>query len=45
VQGQYMTPWNIVSTAVMAAILPVIAVYLLFQRQFVSGITAGAIKQ
>jgi len=45
VQGQYMTPWNIVSTAVMAAILPVIAVYLLFQRQFVSGITAGAIKE
>jgi raffinose/stachyose/melibiose transport system permease protein len=45
VQGQYMTPWNIVSTAVVAAIVPVIAVYLLFQRQFVSGITAGAMKE
>lgn len=45
VQGQYMTPWNIVSTAVMAAIVPIIAVYLIFQRQFVSGIVAGAIKE
>jgi ABC-type glycerol-3-phosphate transport system permease component len=25
--------------------VPVIAVYLLFQRQFVSGITAGAMKE
>jgi ABC-type glycerol-3-phosphate transport system permease component len=45
VQGQYMTPWNIVATAVMAAIVPIIAVYLIFQRQFVSGIVAGAIKE
>ena len=45
VQGQYMTPWNIVSTAVVAAILPVIAVYMLFQRQFMTGITAGALKE
>jgi ABC-type glycerol-3-phosphate transport system permease component len=45
VQGQYMTPWNIVATAVMAAILPIIAVYLIFQRQFVSGIVAGAVKE
>jgi ABC-type glycerol-3-phosphate transport system permease component len=45
VQGQYMTPWKIVATAVMAAILPIIAVYLIFQRQFVSGIVAGAVKE
>jgi ABC-type glycerol-3-phosphate transport system permease component len=45
VQGQYMTPWNIVATAVMAAILPIIAIYLIFQRQFVSGIVAGAVKE
>ena len=45
VQGQYMTPWNIVATAVLAAIVPIIAVYLIFQRQFISGIVAGAIKE
>lgn len=45
VQGQYMTPWNIVSTAVVAAIVPVIVVYMLFQRQFMTGITAGALKE
>ena len=45
VQGQYMTPWNIVATAVMAAIIPVIVVYLIFQKQFISGLTSGAIKE
>lgn len=45
VQGQYITPWNIVATAVMAAIIPVIVVYLIFQKQFISGLTAGALKE
>ncbi|MCL6086798.1 MAG: carbohydrate ABC transporter permease [Actinobacteria bacterium] len=45
VQGQYMTPWNIFATAAMAAIIPVIVIYLIFQKQFVSGLTAGAIKE
>lgn len=45
VQGQYMTPWNIFATAAMAAIIPVVIVYLIFQRQFISGLTAGAVKE
>jgi ABC-type glycerol-3-phosphate transport system permease component len=45
VQGQYMTPWNIVATAVIAAIIPIIAVYLIFQRQFVAGLTTGALRE
>lgn len=45
VQGQYITPWNIVATGIMAAIIPVIVVYLIFQRQFISGLTAGAVKE
>lgn len=45
VQGQYMTPWSILATAVMTAIIPVIIVYLIFQKQFVSGLTAGAVKE
>ena len=45
VQGQYMTPWNIVATSVMAAILPIIIIYLIFQRQFVYGLTTGALRE
>jgi raffinose/stachyose/melibiose transport system permease protein len=45
IQGQYMTPWNIFATAATAAIIPVIVVYLIFQKQFVSGLTAGAVKE
>ncbi|MBM3700672.1 MAG: carbohydrate ABC transporter permease [Actinobacteria bacterium] len=45
VQGQYMTPWNIFATTAMAAIVPIIIIYLIFQKQFVSGLTAGAIKE
>ncbi|MHB1275742.1 MAG: carbohydrate ABC transporter permease [Candidatus Humimicrobiaceae bacterium] len=45
VQGQYMTPWNIFATAATAAIIPVVIVYLIFQKQFVSGLTAGAVKE
>lgn len=45
VQGQYMTPWNIVATTIITAIIPVIIVYLIFQKQFVAGLTAGALKE
>jgi raffinose/stachyose/melibiose transport system permease protein len=45
VQGQYMTPWNIVATTVIAAIVPVLIVYMIFQRQFIAGLTAGALKE
>jgi raffinose/stachyose/melibiose transport system permease protein len=44
VQGQYMTPWNIVATTVIAAIVPVLIVYMIFQKQFIAGLTAGALK-
>lgn len=43
-QGQYLTSWNIVFAASMIAIVPVIVVFLVFQRQFVSGLTAGAVR-
>lgn len=45
VQGQYMTPWNIVATTVIAAIVPVLIVYMIFQKQFIAGLTAGALKE
>jgi raffinose/stachyose/melibiose transport system permease protein len=45
VQCQYMTPWNIVATTVIAAIVPVLIVYMIFQKQFIAGLTAGALKE
>lgn len=43
-QGQYATSWGIVFAASAIAVLPVIAIFVLLQRQFVGGITAGAVK-
>ena len=43
-QGPKGTQWGLVFAASIVAILPVIAVFLIFQRHFVQGLTAGAIK-
>jgi raffinose/stachyose/melibiose transport system permease protein len=42
--GQYITDWNAVLAALSLAILPVVAIYILFSRQLISGLTAGAVK-
>jgi raffinose/stachyose/melibiose transport system permease protein len=42
--GQYMTDWNGVLAALSLAIVPVVALYLIFSRQLISGLTAGAVK-
>ena len=42
--GQYVTDWNSVLAALSMAILPVVAIYVLFSRQLISGLTAGAVK-
>ena len=42
--GQNSTQWGLVFAASLIAILPVIVVYLVFQRHFVAGLTAGAVK-
>jgi raffinose/stachyose/melibiose transport system permease protein len=42
--GQYITDWNSVLAALSLAILPVIAIYIIFSRQLISGLTAGAVK-
>jgi ABC-type glycerol-3-phosphate transport system permease component len=44
VVGRYSTDWTLLSAALTMAIIPVIVVYLVLQRQFVRGLTAGAIK-
>ncbi|HEY5832760.1 carbohydrate ABC transporter permease [Streptomyces sp.] len=42
--GQNSTLWGLVFAASMIAVLPVIAVFLIFQRHFVQGLTSGAVK-
>jgi len=42
--GPKGTQWGLVFAASIIAILPVIAVFLIFQRHFVQGLTAGAVK-
>jgi ABC-type glycerol-3-phosphate transport system permease component len=43
-QGQHSTSWGLVFAASIIAIVPVMVLYIVFQRYFVSGITTGAIK-
>ena len=43
-QGEHTTHWELVFAASAIAIIPVIAIFALFQRQFVSGIATGALK-
>ncbi|WP_275787137.1 carbohydrate ABC transporter permease [Pararhizobium gei] len=42
--GQFVTNWNAVLSALSLAILPVLVLYLIFSRQLIRGITAGAVK-
>ena len=43
-QGQFGNNYTEMNAAIVMAILPVIIVYMLFQRYFVSGLVAGAVK-
>ncbi len=43
-QGQNSTLWGLVFAASIIAIVPVLVVFLIFQRYFVQGLTAGAVK-
>lgn len=43
-RGQHGTNWGLVFAASVIAVLPVIVVYVLFQRRIVSGLTSGALK-
>ncbi|MEO0637370.1 MAG: carbohydrate ABC transporter permease [Pseudomonadota bacterium] len=42
--GQFVTNWNAVLSALSLAILPVLALYVIFSRQLIRGITSGAVK-
>ncbi|MCZ4282113.1 carbohydrate ABC transporter permease [Kiloniella laminariae] len=42
--GQYVTDWNAVLASLTLAIVPILVLYLIFSRQLIRGLTAGAVK-
>lgn len=42
--GQFVSNWNAVLSSLTLAMIPVLLLYLLFSRQLIRGITAGAVK-
>ena len=42
--GQFVTDWNAVLSALGLAILPALALYVIFSRQLIRGLTSGAVK-
>lgn len=42
--GQYSTPWNEIMMGAVLATLPVVIMFMFFQKHLVSGLTAGAVK-
>ncbi len=43
-QGNYITEWGPLYATLVIAIIPTILVYLIFHRNIIKGVTAGAIK-
>lgn len=43
-RGEFSTPWNLLMAATIIAIIPVIVVFVIFQRAFVEGIGTTGIK-
>ena len=42
--GQYSTDWGPMLAAAVIIVLPVVVLFVLLQRQFIEGMTAGAVK-
>ncbi|WP_343074366.1 carbohydrate ABC transporter permease [Phytoactinopolyspora limicola] len=42
--GQFVSDWNAVLAVLTLAMLPMIALYIIFSKQFVRGLTGGALK-
>lgn len=42
--GQYVNDWNAVLASLTLAALPVVLLYIVFSRQLIRGLTAGAVK-
>jgi len=42
--GRYTTQWELLTTAAFLAIIPIIVLFLLIEKQLVAGIVSGAVK-
>ena len=42
--GLYQQQYGMLMTGTLVAVLPVIVLFLLLQKEFVAGLTAGAVK-
>ena len=42
--GQHLIDWSLVFSGMLLASLPLLVIYLLMSRQFIAGLTAGAVK-
>ncbi len=42
--GQHLTDWSLVFAGMLMSSLPLLVVYLLMSRQFIAGLTSGAVK-
>jgi ABC-type glycerol-3-phosphate transport system permease component len=42
--GRYSTNWPALTAALTLSVIPIIIVYIFMQRQFVAGLTAGAVR-
>jgi raffinose/stachyose/melibiose transport system permease protein len=43
-RGEYLTQYSMIFTAILVASLPMVIMYVAFQRSFIAGLTAGAVK-
>jgi len=42
--GQYMTDWGLLFSGMVIASVPLLILYILMSKQFISGLTSGAVK-
>ena len=43
-RGEYFSSFSMLFTAIFVASIPMVIMYLFFQKSFIAGITAGAVK-
>jgi raffinose/stachyose/melibiose transport system permease protein len=42
--GQFISDWNAVLASLSLALVPMVVLYIIFSRQLIRGLTAGAVK-